>query len=255
MADEPSQVSEDPPPPAEEDQEPATGPVLACFAHPDDAEISAGGTLRTWVLRGREVHLLVLTNGDRGSDDPSRDRVELAATRKQETQDAADVLGLKSARVLDVHDGDLENTKEIQAEVALSVRQIRPETVLTCDPTAWFFEDRYVNHSDHRTAGAVTLDGVFPGAGNPHFFTEQLVDGLEPWNAKHIWMGWTNEPNRYEDVTGTMEVKLAALAAHRSQVEGDLLGFFEEWLPKEAEEMGEKIGVRHAEAFRVVDLS
>ncbi len=249
-------MPEDPAPPAEEDQEPpATGPVLACFAHPDDAEISAGGTLRKRVLRGREVHLLVLTNGDRGSDDPSRDRVELAATRKQETQDAADVLGLKSARVLDVHDGDLENTKEIQAEVALSVRQIKPETVLTCDPTAWFFEDRYVNHSDHRTAGVVTLDGVFPGAGNPHFFTEQLVDGLEPWNAKHIWMGWTNEPNRYEDVTGTMETKLAALAAHRSQVEGDLLGFFEEWLPKEAEEMGKKIGVRHAEAFRVVDLS
>ena len=126
--------------------------------------------------------------------------------------------------------------------------------MLTCDPTAWFFEDRYFNHSDHRTAGAIALDGVFPGAGNPHFFTEQLVDGLEPWNVPKVWLGWTNEPNRYEDISGLMETKLAALAAHRSQVEGDLLGFFEEWLPADAAETGKKIGVEHAEAFRVISL-
>jgi len=231
-----------------------TGPVLGVFAHPDDAEISAGGVLRKWVLSGREVHLLVLTNGDRGSDDAKRDRAELAATRKQETQDAADVLGLKSVRLLDIHDGDLVNTKDVQAEVSLAVRQVRPETVLTCDPTAWFFEDRYFNHSDHRTAGAIALDGVFPGAGNPHFFTEQLVDGLEPWNVPKVWLGWTNEPNRYEDITGLIDTKIAALAAHRSQVEGDLLGFFEEWLPKDAVETGKKLGVEHAEAFRVISL-
>ena len=47
-----------------------TGPVLAIFAHPDDAEICAGGLLSTWAAAGRAVHLLVLTNGDRGSSDP-----------------------------------------------------------------------------------------------------------------------------------------------------------------------------------------
>ena len=58
-----------------------TGPVLAIFAHPDDAEICAGGLLSTWAAAGRAVHLLVLTNGDRGSSDPSLSRTELAATR------------------------------------------------------------------------------------------------------------------------------------------------------------------------------
>ena len=239
---------------APEPDEVPTGPVLAIFAHPDDAEISSGGVLRKWVLAGRDVHLLVLTNGDRGSDDPKRNRAELASTRKRETQDAASILGLASARVLDIHDGDLVNTKEVQAEVSLAARQLRPTTVVTCDPTAWFFEDRYFNHSDHRTAGAIALDGVFPGAGNPHYFTEQLVDGLEPWSVREIWLGWSNEPSRYEDVSGLMETKLAALAAHRSQVEGDALGFFEEWLPKDAEEMGKRIGVQHAESFRVILL-
>ena len=56
---------------ATSDREPRTGPVLAVFAHPDDAEIAAGGTIAGWTAAGREVHLLVLTNGDRGSSDPA----------------------------------------------------------------------------------------------------------------------------------------------------------------------------------------
>src|SRR5947207_13186976 len=72
---------------------PRTGPVLAIFAHPDDAEICAGGALAKWAATGREVHLLILTNGDRGSGDPRASRGELAATRRRETEEAAEVLG------------------------------------------------------------------------------------------------------------------------------------------------------------------
>jgi LmbE family N-acetylglucosaminyl deacetylase len=239
------------------------GPVLAVFAHPDDAEISAGGTLARWAKEGREVHLLVLTNGDRGSEDPNQDRVELARIRKEETAAAAVVLGLAGTRVLDTHDGELENTQDVRAEIVRTIREIRPTIVLSCDPTAWFFGNSngnseqsfdYFNHADHRTAGATTLDAVFPGAGNPHFFTEQLAEGLSVWSVPEVWLGWTNEPNHRQDVTGYMDVKLAALAEHRSQVEGDMIGFFKEWLPKEAEESGRKIGVQHAEAFRVLKL-
>jgi LmbE family N-acetylglucosaminyl deacetylase len=240
------------PPPSE--TPPPGGPVLAVFAHPDDAEISAGGTLARWAGEGRAVHLLVLTNGDRGSEDPSEDRAELAHTRLTETEDAARFLGLASATVLPTHDGELENTPEIRAEIVRAVRRVRPTIVLTCDPTAWFFGNRYFNHSDHRTAGAVTLDAVFPGAGNPHFFAEQLAQGLSVWKVPELWMGWTLEPNHYQDVTGFVDLKLKALAEHRSQVQGGLLGFFEEWLPADAAESGSKIGVQHAEAFRVLQL-
>jgi LmbE family N-acetylglucosaminyl deacetylase len=131
---------------------------------------------------------------------------------------------------------------------------VRPDTVISCDPTAWFFGNRYFNHADHRTAGEAALDAVFPGAGNPHFFTEQLAGGLSPWKVPEIWLGWTIEPNHRQDITGFLDVKLAALAEHRSQVEGDMLGFFQEWLPAEAEENGKKIGAQHAEAFRVLSL-
>ena len=118
---------------------PRTGPVLSVFAHPDDAEIAAGGTLAKWCAAGREVHLLVLTNGDRGSSDPARDRGELAATRLAETEAGAQVLGLASARVLGVPDGELTNTAVVRETVIRAIREVRAETVVSVDPSAWFF--------------------------------------------------------------------------------------------------------------------
>jgi LmbE family N-acetylglucosaminyl deacetylase len=228
--------------------------VLAVFGHPDDAEICAGGTLARWASEGRPVHLLVLTNGDRGSNDASVDREALAATRLEETKAAAEFLGLESARVLPVHDGELANTPEVRVEIVRAVRITKPSIVVSCDPTAWFFGNTYYNHSDHRTAGACALDAVFPAAGNPLFFSELLEDGFEPHSVPEVWLGWSLEPNHFQDVSGFMDTKLKALALHASQVEGDMLGFFEEWLPREAAESGKKIGVQHAEAFRVLNL-
>ena len=171
------------------------------FAHPDDAEICAGGTLARWCAEGREVHLLVLTNGDRGAA-KLVDRVELAATRLAETEAAAAHLGLAGFRVLDTHDGDLENTPDVRREIVREVRRVRPAVVLTCDPTVVFFDNRYYNHSDHRNAGWCALDAVFPAAGNPLFFDELLAEGLEPWSVTEVWLGWTMEPNQYQDITG-----------------------------------------------------
>ena len=234
--------------------EPRTGPVLGVFAHPDDAEIAAGGTMANWVDAGREVHLLVLTNGDRGSQDPSLDRAELAAIRARETQEAGEVLGLASVRILDVHDGELENTTEVREQVVRRLREVRAETVLSVDPTAVFFLNSYYNHSDHRNAGWVALDSAFPGSGNPHFFSEHLGEGLGVQDVIDVWLGWTNEPTHTEDVTATWSRKIDALAKHDSQL-SEGIRYFETFLVEEAEEAGRKIGVDRAEEFRRLDLS
>jgi LmbE family N-acetylglucosaminyl deacetylase len=240
------------------------GPVLGIFGHPDDAEIACGGTLAKLAAAGRDVHLLILTNGDRGSQDPALDRAELAAIRARESEEAGRIMGLRGVTVLDVHDGELENSPAIRARVVRVIREVRPTTVLSCDPTAWFFENSesrlnagsagFYNHSDHRTAGVIALDSVYPGSGNPHYFVEHLAEGLEAWDVHDVWLGWTNEPNHYEDVTGFIERKVEALLAHASQVTGDGIRFFRDWLPREAAEAGAKIGVEHAEGFRVLDL-
>jgi len=230
-----------------------TGPVLGVFAHPDDAEIAAGGTLAKWCEAGREVHLLVLTNGDRGSSDSLRDRRELAATRLQETRSAGEVLGLASARVLGIADGELENTPVVREAVIRRIREVRAETVVSVDPTAWFFANRYYNHSDHRRAGEIALDAVFPGAGNPHFHPEHLGEGLDVREIHDVWLAWTNEPNHREDISGSFKRKIAALAEHVSQL-SEGIRFFEEFLSEEAVEAGRSIGVERAEEFRVLDL-
>ena len=237
-----------------EESAPVTGPVLGIFAHPDDAEICAGGALAKWAAAGREVHLLILTNGDRGSQDPGLDRAELAATRLRETEAAAAVLGLASVRVGSVHDSELENSEEVREGVVRRIREVRAETVVTCDPTTVFFENRYYNHSDHRTAGFVALDASYPGSGNPHFFPEQLAEGLAVQDVFDIWLGWTHEPNHVEDISGFLATKVDALAKHESQLE-EGIRFFEDFLGKDASEAGAKIGVEHAEEFRVLDLS
>lgn len=233
---------------------PRTGPVLAVFAHPDDAEICAGGVLAKWAAAGREVHLMILTNGDRGSQDPARDRAELAATRVKETQAAAGVMGLASVQVGSIPDSTLQNSDPVREPVVRRIRETRAETVLTCDPTAVFLENVYYNHSDHRTAGFVALDASFPGSGNPHFFPEHLGEGLVVQDVYDIWLGWTNEPNHVEDITGHFATKVAALAEHASQLE-EGIAFFEEMMGKYAVESGTKIGAEHAEEFRVLDLS
>lgn len=236
------------------ERSPRTGPVLGVFAHPDDAEICAGGAMAKWAAAGREVHLLILTNGDRGSQDPTQDRGELAAIRVRETEEAADVMGLSSVRIGAIPDSELENTEEVRDGVVRRIREVRAETVVTCDPTAVFFDNRYYNHSDHRTAGFVALDASYPGSGNPHFFPEHLREGLEVRDVYDIWLGWTNEPNHREDITGFLATKVDALAKHDSQLtEG--IRFFEEFLEKDAIAAGKEIGVEHAEEFRVLDLS
>jgi LmbE family N-acetylglucosaminyl deacetylase len=243
-----------------EEAAPRTGPVLAIFAHPDDMEICAGGTLAGWAADGRAVHLLVLTNGDRGSSDPTLSRAELASTRLRETEAAAELLGFASSCVLSTHDGELQNTPTVREAVVRRVREVQAETVVSCDPTAVFFgtperATTYYNHSDHRTAGWVALDSIFPGSGNPHFFSEHLDEGLEAQEVHDVWLGWSNEPNRTQPVeAASFQRKVDALAAHASQItEG--IAYWNEALGKEARRVGEKVGAEFAEEFRVLDLS
>jgi len=207
-----------------------------------------------WASAGREVHLLILTNGDRGSTDPTASRAELAATRREETEAAADVMGLASARVLSTHDGELENTSIIREAVTRRIREVRAETVVSCDPTAVFFENRYYNHSDHRMAGWVALDSVFPGSGNPHFFSEHLGEGLGVQEVSDVWLGWSHEPNRIQPFDEpSFRKKVDGLGLHASQItEG--IAYWDEALGKDAREAGAKVGAAFAEEFRVLDL-
>ncbi len=223
--------------------------ALAVYAHPDDPEISAGATIARWAGAGCEVHLLVTTRGDKGSEDPATDPDELAARRRAETEDAAAVLGIASVTHGTRPDGELADDDELRRLICGHVRRLRPDVLLCPDPTAVFFGDTYFNHRDHRITGWAALDAVAPAAGNPHYFPEQLAAGLAPHQVQAVYLSGTLEPNCWVDVTGYLDTKIEALFRHASQL-ATTGPWFRTFLSERAEEAGRSVGVRHAEAFR-----
>jgi LmbE family N-acetylglucosaminyl deacetylase len=227
--------------------------ALAVYGHPDDPEISAGGTLASWAAAGTEVWLLVTTRGDKGTTDPDADLDALARQRVDETAAAVARLGLAGHRHLDHDDGDLADDAALRAEICAIVRELRPAAVLCPDPTAVFFGDTYFNHRDHRTTGWATLDAVAPAAGNPHYFPEQLAAGLPVHRVERMYLSGTLEPNCWIDISDHLDAKIDALFCHASQL-GEAGDWFRDFLRERAEADGRAVGVRYAEGFRRLTL-
>ena len=185
----------------------APGRVLAIGAHPDDIEFGCGATLAKWSAAGAEVHLLVLTDGSKGTWDPDADIPTLVATRETEQRAAADTLGAAGVRHLGIVDGELENDVETRARVCEVIRAVRPDVILGHDP--W---KRYRLHPDHRRAGEVTIEAIV-AARDPHFFRGRG----KPHRPDALLLFEAEVVDQVEDVTAQVDTKVAALLAHRSQ--------------------------------------
>ncbi len=227
--------------------------VLAIYGHPDDPEISAGGTLARWAGAGAEVHVAVTTRGDKGTSDPDADLDALTRLRIDETTAAARVLGVTETHHLDHADGELVNDRQLRLELVQLVRSLRPDVVLCPDPTAVFFGDGYINHRDHRITGWATLDAVAPTAGNPHYFPELRAQGLDVHHVRAVYLSGTLEPNMWVDITDTLERKIEALFCHTSQLV-ETGEWFRDFLRESAIAAGRAAGVAYAEAFRRIVL-
>lgn len=235
------------------DRLPTPERVLVVAAHPDDIEFGAAGTVARWIGEGATAHYLVVTRGDKGSDDPSVDVAELAVLREREQRAAAAEIGVSGVDFLDEPDGQVEASLRLRERVTYAIRSLRPEVVMTHDPTVLFVNNEWVNHPDHRAVGQVTVDAVFPTARDPLNFREHLDRGLEPWKVAELFMWSTNEANQIADISETLDRKIAALEHHRSQFRD-----FPEtarWLRRRSEELGERAGYRAAEGFRRVMLA
>ena len=219
--------------------------ALAIYAHPDDAEVSCGGTMARWSAAGAEVHVVVCTRGDKGSSDPGIDPAELADRRAGEVAAAGQALGLAGHCLLGYDDGALEDTAAFRQQLVGLVRSLRPDTVVCPDPTAMFFGQHYFNHRDHRIVGTAVLDAVAPAAGNPHYFPQ----AGPAHQVASVFLSGTLDADVWVDVSDHIDAKAEALACHSSQIGGT-----GEWLRsavrQRAEDAGRMAGVRYAEGFR-----
>lgn len=224
--------------------------VLALYAHPDDADVAAGGSLARWAALGARVDLIIVCDGAKGSHDPSADVIELKSRRAEELANAARLLGLHSVACLGVPDGEVTNSTEFRSRLVGLVRERRPHLVVGPDPTAVFFDGVYVNHRDHRELGWALLDAVAPAAAMPLYFPEQGP----AHQVGTVLLSGTHEPDVVVDITPSIDDKVAAVLAHHSQVSGDA-----EWVRSailgRAEPVGRDVNVRFGEAFRCVELA
>ena len=193
--------------------------VMAIVAHADDAEFGFAGTVAKWIRQGMEVTYVLVTNGNKGSADPNMTSEQLAATREKEQLAAAKVLGVKDVVFMGYPDGELEHTLGLRRDLTRVVRRYRPDIAIVPDPTTWFYRNDYINHPDHRAVGEAALAAIFPSARDRLTFPELLNEGLQPHKVLDIYISLANDPNTWIDITDTIDVKIAALREHKSQIE------------------------------------
>ena len=236
-----------------DDKLPTPERVLVVAAHPDDIEFGAAATVARWTAEGSSVRYLLVTRGEKGSDDPHADPTQLAALREREQRAAAAEIGVQEVDFLDEPDGQVQATLALRERITFAVRSFRPEAVMTHDPTVLFVNNEWVNHPDHRAVGEATVDAVFPTARDPLNFREHLDAGIGAWKVAELYLWSTNEANQLVDIGETLERKIAALQHHASQFRS-----FDEiarWVRQRSEELGERAGYRAAEGFRRVTLA
>ncbi|MDT0645225.1 bacillithiol biosynthesis deacetylase BshB1 [Zunongwangia sp. F260] len=221
--------------------------ILAVGSHPDDVELSCSGTIAKEVDRGKKVGILDLTRGELGTRGT-------AETRDKEAADAAKILGVKMRHNLEFSDGFFVNNTSHQLEIIKILRKYKPEIVL-CNSV----EDR---HIDHGKGAKLVSDACFlSGLRKIETYHEKVKQ--EAWRPKHVfhYIQWKNlEPDFVVDISGYMDIKMAAVKAYKTQ-------FFDaeskepqtpisssnflESITYRARDLGRLINKEHAEGFIV----
>jgi LmbE family N-acetylglucosaminyl deacetylase len=225
--------------------------VMTITAHPDDSEFGAGGTIAKWVREGQKVICVVCTNGDKGSSAEGMTSQKLAVIREAEQKAAAAVLGVSEVIFLGYPDGGLEDTAEFRAKLVRLLRKYRPDAVITHDPKL-----RYMGHRDHRIAGLVAMDAIFPYSRDALFYPEHQAEGLLGHKVKEVYFTGAEDPDVFIDISETFEIKARAIRCHVSQVGARSPEDWERWMKAMAQRsaaMQKRQGLPLAEGFKKIE--
>jgi bacillithiol biosynthesis deacetylase BshB1 len=219
--------------------------ILAIGAHPDDIELSCGGTLVRHSSLGYKVGILDLTRGELGTRGTVPERME-------EADNAAKIMGCAVRENLGFADGFFQNDKAHQLEVIKMIRKYKPDIVL-----ANAFHDR---HPDHKTGAELAEDACFLSGLR---MIETELDGVKqdawrPSKVYHYIQALYVEPDLLINVSDYIEQKVAAIKAYKSQ-------FYQEaskepstfisspdfipFLLSRMQDFGVPVGAKYAEGF------
>ncbi len=190
--------------------------VVVVAAHPDDADIGAGGTVANLVRQGAKITYVIVTSGTMGSSDRTMTPDRLAGIREAEQRNAALTLGVGHVEFLGYDDGEVEDTRNLRRDITRQIRKWRPDLVIAQNPQRTY--NLFASHRDHRVTGGVVLDCVYPLA-RDHLAFPELLPEYEPYRVGEIYiMKWQEEDHQVAvDISETMDLKLKAIACHQSQ--------------------------------------
>jgi bacillithiol biosynthesis deacetylase BshB1 len=221
--------------------------ILVLAAHPDDAELGAGGTIAKHVALGLKVGIVDFTRGELGT----RGTPEM---RAQEAADSAKILGISIRENLNLKDGYFQNDPESQHIVIRAIRKYQPRIVLANAIT-----DR---HIDHGKGASLAYDACFL-SGLMKIQTRDEKGNQAAWRPEavyHYIQSQLIEPDFIVDVSGHWEKKMQAIHAYKTQFFDPKSNEPETYISKpgfikmieaRAVEFGHAIGTSHGEGFTV----
>lgn len=225
-------------------------PILVIVSHPDDIEAHCVGTIARLVERRREVRYVLVTSGNRGTDDPHVSTEAIAGRREAEQRAAASIVGVEQIRFLGYDDSDLLfHMPQLRAELTAIIREERPRTIITHDPYPGNgSRDSCAIYPDHTTLGLMTFQAAYLCSPGPLFYPEQLRNGLNPHRVEMLYLMMSDQPDTFVDIEPVWEKRMDALRQHVSQGRDhpDMQPFFH----RIASDLGARAGYRLAEGFR-----
>ncbi len=229
--------------------------VLGVFAHPDDPEFGAGGSMAKLAKDGANVTYVIVTDGSQGGEDPNQKDSELVSIRQREQRAAAKVLGIKRVEFLGYKDGHLAPDLKLRRDIVRMIRKHKPELVITHIPGRVLDAPMGGSHPDHIAVGEATMAAVYPDSRNPRAFRGLLKEGYQPHVVNEVWIPYWTLGDYFVDISKTLDLKLAALHKHKSQVakpgqEWDI----DKWVRKRHRDIGKKGGYQYAESFKRIKV-
>lgn len=219
--------------------------ILAFGAHPDDVEMSCGGSIAKWVSEGKKVGIVDLTRGELGTRGT-------ADTRDVEARNAADILGVSVRENLQFRDGFFIEDEAHQLEIIRMMRKYRPEIVL-----GNAILDR---HPDHGKGARLVRNAVFM-SGLLKIETREGGVIQDPWRPKRFFsyiQDYQLVPDFVIDISNFFEEKIASIKAYKTQfydpnsTEPETYissKDFWEFLAARTQNTGHLVGVKHGEGF------
>lgn len=198
--------------------------ILFVTAHPDDVIICFGALIHKLRTDSKNVFVVTVSNGARGSRENKIAEDKLAAIRIKEEVDALDFLKVpkENCICLNYKDGEVESDMKLIGEISKYIRKFKADIVCTHEPSVIFAEGYnkegyFVQHRDHRKVGEAATDAVYPFSRDRSFFPEHYKESIEPHSLYDLLLTDEKSCNFNFDHTDVIETKRSAMRFHKSQ--------------------------------------